>query len=148
MLSARVVAVHAKTDHAFSKDTRPWTDLVEGRGVDADAHAGATVRHRSRVAKDPTQPNLRQVQLLQHEVLLELAQRGPPVEAGQMGENITTSGIDSLALSEGTVPRLGGGATVRVTGLRNPCAQFEAFRHGLLAAMSPEVRSDGPSGPA
>lgn len=135
MLSAQVVAVHAKADHAFSKDTRPWIDLIEGRGVDGDAHAGATVRHRSRVAKDPTQPNLRQVHLLQHEVLLELAQRGLPVEPGQMGENITTSGIDLLALPEGTVLGIGGVATVRVTGLRNPCAQIEAFRPGLLAAV-------------
>lgn len=134
-MSARVVAVHARSVHAFSKDTLPWIDLVEGHGVAGDAHFGVTVKHRSRVARDPTQPNLRQVHLLHEELLDELARGGLSVLPGQMGENVTTRGIDLLALSEGTVLALGDGAVVRITGLRNPCAQIDAFRPGALAAV-------------
>jgi MOSC domain-containing protein YiiM len=132
---ARVVAVHAKASHAFSKDRAGQIDLVEGLGVAGDAHFGATVKHRSRVAKDPTQPNLRQVHLLQRELLLELASQGLAVEPGQLGENITTTGLELLSLAEGTVLGIGATATLRITGLRNPCAQIEAFRPGLLAAV-------------
>ncbi len=134
-MSAQVVSVHAKSTHAFSKDPALWIDLVAGHGVARDAHYGVTVKHRSRVARDPSQPNLRQVHLLHDELLQELAQRGLAVEAGQMGENITTRGLDLLALSEGTVLQVGAEATIRITGLRNPCAQIEAFRPGLLAAV-------------
>lgn len=132
---ARVIAVHAKGGHDFSKDTVPSVTLIAGQGVAGDAHCGTTVRHRSRVARDPTQPNLRQVHLLPTELFADLALRGLPVAPGQMGENITTSGLDLLALSEGCVLRLGNEALVQVTGLRNPCAQIEAFMPGLLAAV-------------
>ena len=104
-------------------------------GVEGDAHAGVTVKHRSRVAKDPSQPNLRQVHLMHGELLEELRGRGFAVRAGQMGENITTTGLDILALSAGTVLRVGSDAVLQHTGLRNPCSQIEAFMPGLLAAV-------------
>lgn len=131
----RVVAVHAKSVHAFSKESAPAIELIAGQGVAGDAHCGVTVKHRSRVARDPTQPNLRQVHLLHGELFAELAAKGLHVLPGQMGENITTTGLDLLALAEGTCLRVGSKALVRVTGLRNPCAQIEAFMPGLLAAV-------------
>jgi MOSC domain-containing protein YiiM len=134
-MPARITAVHAKGNHSFSKDSVPRIELVAGQGVAGDAHCGVTVKHRSRVARDPTQPNLRQVHLLHAELLDELAGRGLPVQPGQMGENITTQGLPLLDLAEGTVLRLGSEALVRITGLRNPCAQIEAFMPGLLAAV-------------
>lgn len=135
MPAASVVAVHLKASHRFSKESALAIELVEGHGVRGDGHFGVTVRHRSRVARDPTQPNLRQVHLLHAELLDELADRGFRVHPGQMGENVTTRGIDLLAVDEGTILRVGPEALVRVTGLRNPCSQIEAFMPGLLAAV-------------
>ena len=137
-----VVAVSRSPTHTFGKATRPSVRLVAGLGVAGDAHAGVTVRHRSRVAADPTQPNLRQVHLIHAELLDELAAAGFAVAAGQLGENVTTRGIDLLGLPAGARLRLGRVAVVRVTGLRNPCGQIEAFRPGLLAA----VLGRGPDG--
>jgi MOSC domain-containing protein YiiM len=134
-MSARVVAVHRGAGHLFSKDTVPSIELLAGLGVSGDAHCGATVRHRSRVARDPTQPNLRQVHLLHAELFAELARAGLQVAPGQMGENITTRGIDLLALPADTRLRIGARCVVRITGLRNPCRQIEQFRAGLLAAV-------------
>jgi MOSC domain-containing protein YiiM len=93
-----------------------------------------TVQHRSRVARDPTVPNLRQVHLIHAELLPELAAAGFTVAPGEMGENVLTEGVDLLGLAEGTVLRLGKAAAVRVTGLRNPCRQLDRFRQGLMAA--------------
>ena len=134
-ISASVLAVHRSSDHAFSKISVASIELVHGHGVRDDAHFGATVQHRSRVAKDPTQPNLRQVHLLHAELLDELGARGFRIEPGQMGENITTRGLHLLGLAAGSLIRIGATAVVRVTGLRNPCGQIEAFRPGLLAAV-------------
>ena len=134
-MTAHVVAVHAKAVHAFSKDPLPGIDLVEGHGVAGDAHHGVTVKHRSRVARDPSQPNLRQVHLIHRELLDELAQRGFAVLPGQLGENLTTDGVDLLGLPQGARLRIGETAIVEVTGLRNPCAQIEAFMPGLLSAV-------------
>jgi len=103
--------------------------------VDGDAHAGRTVQHRSRMARDPAQPNLRQVHLLHAELFDEVASAGYEVEPGQMGENVTTRGIDLLGLPTGTLLRLGDEAVVRVTGLRNPCQQINDFEPGLLRAV-------------
>lgn len=127
--------MHAQAAHVFSKDPQARIALVEGHGVEGDAHFGVTVQHRSRVARDPTQPNLRQVHLLQAELLDELALAGLPVQPGQMGENITTRGLPLLALAAGTVLRIGPTAQLRLTGLRNPCHQIESFMPGLLAAV-------------
>lgn len=134
-MPAHVTAVHTSSTHTFSKLSAPAITLVAGHGVAGDAHYGVTVQHRSRVAKDPTQPNLRQVHLLHHELFEALAAQGLHVAPGQMGENITTSGLPLLALSEGTRLRIGPQALVRITGLRNPCAQIERFKPGLLAAV-------------
>lgn len=132
-MGGRVVSVSLSARHDFSKTRSPSIRLLTGLGVEGDAHAGITVKHRSRVAADPTQPNLRQVHLIQTELFDELAGKGFAVVPGNLGENIATSGIDLLALPRGTLLRLGADAVVQVTGLRNPCSQIEAFQPGLLA---------------
>jgi MOSC domain-containing protein YiiM len=134
-MTADVLAVHVRSDHGFSKTTAPRIRLLAGLGVEGDAHCGSTVRHRSRVARDPTQPNLRQVHLLQAELLDELRAAGFHVDPGAMGENITTRGIDLLALPEGTRLLLGADAELLLTGLRNPCGQIDDFQPGLMAAV-------------
>ncbi|PZF26197.1 MOSC domain-containing protein [Curtobacterium sp. MCPF17_051] len=131
----RVTAVSKDAEHRFSKPLVDAVTLVAGWGIEGDAHAGTTVQHRSRVARDPSQPNLRQVHLLHAELFDEVAEAGFSVEPGQMGENVTTSGIDLLGLPEGTVLHLGDDASVKVTGLRNPCQQINGFEPGLLRAV-------------
>ena len=131
---AVVVAVSRSPGHTLSKPNADEIRLVEGLGVEGDAHQGGTVKHRSRVARDPTQPNLRQVHLIHAELHDELRGRGFAVQAGEMGENITTRGIDLLGLATGTRLRLGDRAVVEVTGLRNPCRQLDKIQPGLMAA--------------
>ena len=121
--------------HAFSKPPASSIRLVAGLGVAGDAHAGTTVQHRSRVARDPTQPNLRQVHLVHAELFDELAAAGFVVAPGELGENVTTRGIDLLALPAGARLRLGATALVEVTGLRNPCQQINNFQTGLMQAV-------------
>ena len=134
-MPAYTVAVHCNALHTFSKPATAAIELVAGHGVWGDAHYGTAVQHRSRVAKDPTQPNLRQVHLLQAELLDALQAHGHPVAPGQLGENITTRGLAVLSLSAGTRLQVGAQAILCVTGLRNPCAQIENFQAGLLAAV-------------
>jgi MOSC domain-containing protein YiiM len=133
--TARVEAVHRSGSHSFGKFAEDAITLVPGLGVQGDAHAGATVKHRSRVRRDPTQPNLRQVHLIHAELFDELVERGFAVFAGDLGENVTTRGIDLLALSTGTRLKLGPSALVEVTGLRNPCSQIDKFQQGLMQAV-------------
>jgi MOSC domain-containing protein YiiM len=130
-----IVAVARSAGHDFSKQPVDRITLVADLGVEGDAHAGITVQHRSRVARDPRQPNLRQVHLLQAELLADLEAAGYTVVPGDLGENITTRGIDLLALPAGARLHLGASAVVELTGLRNPCAQIDAFRTGLLSAV-------------
>lgn len=130
-----VTAVSSNVRHDFSKSTRGSIRLLTGLGVEGDAHCGATVKHRGRVARDPSQPNLRQVHLIHGELHDELHNAGFEVRPGDLGENVTTRGIELLALPTGTRLRLGGTAVVEVTGLRNPCRQIEDFQTGLLAAV-------------
>lgn len=130
-----VVAVCSSPTHSFGKEHRPIIRLIAGIGVEGDAHAGATVKHRSRVAADPTQPNLRQVHLIHAELHDELRTAGFDIVPGAMGENVTTRGVDLLALPVGTLLRLGGEAVVEVTGLRNPCNQLNGLCPGLMAAV-------------
>ena len=137
-----VVAVCAAPGHAMKKSRLDRVRLVAGLGVDGDAHCGATVKHRSRVARDPSQPNLRQVHLIHAELFAELRDKGFEIEPGAMGENVTTAGIDLLALPTGTRLRLGAMALVEVTGLRNPCAQLDELARGLMAATLDRA-SDG-----
>ena len=135
MASDSVVAVHLSAKHRFSKETVREIELVQGRGVKGDAHFGATIKHRSRWAKGASQPNLRQVHLLHEELFAELRGKGFEVLPGEMGENVTTRGVDLLALSTGTRLQLGAEAVVELTGLRNPCSQIESFKHGLVEAV-------------
>ena len=130
-----VESVHTSPDHTMRKAARPSVRLLTGLGVEGDAHLGETVKHRSRVRKDPSQPNLRQVHLIHGELHDELAAGGMPVAPGQMGENITTRGIDLLGLPVDTLLRIGAEARVRVTGLRNPCAQLDGIHEGLREAV-------------
>jgi MOSC domain-containing protein YiiM len=129
-----VVAVAQGATHKFSKPTQLSIRLLEGLGVAGDAHLGVTVKHRSRVARDPTQPNLRQVHLLHDELIAELRAAGFDVAAGVLGENVTTRGIDLLGLPRGARLHLGDAAVVVVTGLRNPCVQLDRYQPGLMAA--------------
>lgn len=132
---SQVAAVSRDEGHHFSKTRQPSIRLLPGLGVEGDAHLGVTVQHRSRVARDPSQPNLRQVHLIQAELFDDLAEAGFTVAAGELGENITTRGLDLLDLPTGTLLRLGERATVEVTGLRNPCHQIESFQQNLLKQM-------------
>ena len=139
---ATVLAVARSPRHRFSKQTEAAITLVEGLGVEGDAHAGVTVRHRSRVARNPAQPNLRQVHLMHSELFAELSAHGFALQPGDMGENIATAGIDLLGLPVGTILRLGEAAEIAVTGLRNPCLQLDRFAPGLMAATL-DRREDG-----
>lgn len=130
-----IKAVAAHGLHAFSKPLQTEIRLLAGLGVAGDAHCGETVKHRSRVAADPSRPNLRQVHLMHAELFDELMARGFTVGPGNLGENITTRGIDLLGLPVGAKLYLGAEAVVEVTGLRNPCAQIEGYQTGLLAAV-------------
>lgn len=130
-----VLAVCRSAGHTFSKAPQLFVRLIAGLGVDGDAHAGATVKHRSRVARDPSQPNLRQVHLLHAELHDELRAAGFAVTPGDLGENVTTRGLDLLGLAAGTRLRLGDTAIVEITGLRNPCVQLDRFQQGLTAAV-------------
>ena len=130
-----ITAVDHSAGHTFGKRTEGGIRLLAGLGVEGDAHMGETVKHRSRVRQDPTRPNLRQVHLIHAELHDELRAAGFDVSAGQMGENVTTRGVDLLALPTGTMLHLGGEASVRITGLRNPCRQLDDFRPGLMRAV-------------
>jgi MOSC domain-containing protein YiiM len=129
-----VLAVSARSGHHFSKTPASSIRLLRGLGVAGDAHMGETVKHRSRVRRDPSQPNLRQVHLIHAELFDELRRKGFVVQPADLGENVTTDGVDLLALPTGTRLHLGASAVVEITGLRNPCIQIDNFRKGLMAA--------------
>lgn len=134
-MAGHVVSVSLSGLHNFSKGVVQSIRLLAGLGVEGDAHCGVLVKHRYRVKQDPTQPNLCQVHLLQAELFDELATRGFTIGPGEMGENITTAGIDLLELPTGTFLAIGATAVVEVTGLRNPCVQMNQFRKGLMPAV-------------
>ncbi|MDX2679184.1 MOSC domain-containing protein [Streptomyces sp. NY05-11A] len=138
-MGGSVSAVSSNGVYSFTKPNRDSVTLLAGLGVEGDVHSGVTVKHRSRVKQDPTQPNLRQVHLIHEELFEEVRRAGFEVTAGQLGENVTTLGIDLLALPVGTLLRLGAEAVLEVTGLRNPCAQIDDFQKGLLKQV---VRQD------
>ncbi|NEE19765.1 MOSC domain-containing protein [Streptomyces sp. SID7499] len=127
-----MTAVSSNGEYSFTKPNRDSITLLAGLGVEGDVHAGVTVKHRSRMAQDPTRPNLRQVHLMHEELFAEVGEDGFEVAPGELGENITTRGIDLLALPTGTLLRIGDSAVVEVTGLRNPCLQIDLFQDGLL----------------
>ncbi|MEU0950365.1 MOSC domain-containing protein [Streptomyces canus] len=131
-MSGRVTAVSSNGEYSFTKPNRDSVRLLAGLGVEGDVHAGVTVKHRSRVAQDPTQANLRQVHLIHEELFAEVGEVGFKVAPGELGENITTRGIDLLGLPVGTLLRIGDSTVLEVTGLRNPCLQIDNFQDGLL----------------
>jgi MOSC domain-containing protein YiiM len=130
-----VTAVFRSATHTMRKSLEPSIRLLAGLGVEGDAHMGVTVKHRSRVAADPTQPNLRQVHLIHSELHDQLHAKGFEVQAGEMGENITTRGLDLLALPVGSRLRVGSEAILEITGLRNPCLQLDGLEPGLMKAV-------------
>lgn len=134
-MNGEVISVSRSAGHTFAKANGDAVRLLAGLGVEGDAHMGGTVKHRSRVRRDPTQPNLRQVQLIHVELHDELRAAGFDVSAGQMGENVTTRGVDLLGLPTGTTLHLGETASVEVTGLRNPCKQLDGLQPGLMEAV-------------
>ncbi len=133
-MNGEVVSVNRSATHTLVKPNQERVQLLAGLGVEGDAHAGKTVKHRSRVAQDPDQPNLRQVHLIHSELYAELRESGFDVSHGQMGENITTGGVDLLGLPAGTLLHMRD-AVVEVTGLRNPCAQLNKIQPGLLDSV-------------
>lgn len=135
MKNGKVIALSKSGAHTMQKFNTPQIKLLKGLGVEGDAHLGVTVKHRSRVAKDPTQPNLRQVHLIHQELHQELALKGFEIAPGQMGENITTQGIDLLGLPKDTVLKIGPTAEIQITGLRNPCHQLDGIQNGLMKAV-------------
>jgi MOSC domain-containing protein YiiM len=134
-MSGKILAVNSSPVHNFTKENKEVIRLLAGLGVEGDTHNGVTVQHRSRVARDPSQPNLRQVHLVHTELHRELQQAGFRVEAGAMGENITTEGINLLELPTGTRLKLGEEAVIEITGLRNPCVQLDGLQPGLMKAV-------------
>ena len=129
-----IISLSRDSEHNFSKPPVDQLTLLAGLGIEGDAHAGRTVQHLSRMAKEPNAANLRQVHLIHAELFEELAEKGFSVGPGQLGENITTRGLDLLGLSRGTRLRLGEEALIEITGLRSPCVQINAFAAGLMAA--------------
>ncbi|MFJ6527806.1 MOSC domain-containing protein [Streptomyces longwoodensis] len=127
-----VTAVSSNGAYSFTKPNRDSIRVLAGLGVEGDVHAGVTVKHRSRMAQDPTQPNLRQVHLIHEELFTEVGEDGFEVAPGELGENITTRGLDLLGLPVGTLLHIGDSAVLEVTGLRNPCRQIDRFQDGLL----------------
>jgi len=134
-MSQLVAAVSSSPEHTFSKPNVASIKLIAGIGVEGDAHSGELIKHRYLVRRDSTQPNLRQVHLIHQELFALLGDQGHHVEAGQLGENITTAGIDLLSLPTGTVLRIGSGTTLELTGLRNPCVQINDFQAGLMKLL-------------
>lgn len=132
---ASVVSLSKNQQHEFSKPLHDSITLLTGLGVEGDAHCGVTVKHRSRVKKDPNQPNLRQVHLIHAELLDELKNKGFTIQPGVLGENILTVGVDLLSLPSDTVLRIGKQASIKITGLRNPCAQLDSVQKGLTKAL-------------
>lgn len=132
---SKVVSVSKSLTHNFSKEIVSSIELIQGEGVAGDAHKGITVKHRSRVKVDPSQPNFRQVHLISRELIVQLQAQGFNVKPASMGENITTEAIDLLELPTDTVLKIGSTAEVTITGLRNPCAQLNNFQQGLMAAV-------------
>ncbi|MDX6363038.1 MOSC domain-containing protein [Streptomyces sp. NPDC058274] len=131
-MGGKVTAVSSNGTYSFTKPNRESVRLLAGLGVEGDVHAGVTVKHRFRMQRDASAVNLRQVHLMHEELFEELREAGFAVAAGELGENVTTRGIDLLGLPAGALLRLGDEAVVEITGLRNPCAQIDGFQKGLL----------------
>ena len=134
-MQGTVVSVNSDDAHRFSKIARQSVRLVKGDGIEGDAHAGSFVQHRYQAKKAPLTPNRRQVHLVQSELFDEIRGFGFIIEPGDLGENVTTVGIDLLALPLGAQLHLGELAVVVLTGLRTPCALIDKFKKGLKRSM-------------
>ena len=143
-MNPTVTSVSRSETYTFSKPSQPSIRLITALGVEGDAHLGVTVKHRSRIRKDPTRPNLRQVHLIHSELIAELNATGFSIHPGQLGENITTSGIDLLNLPTGAHLAIGPEAIIEVTGLRNPCQQLNDLQPGLMDACMTRNHEDKP----
>ena len=135
MKTGKIISLNKSPKHCLSKQPYASISLLKGLGVEGDVHMGKTVKHRSRVAKDPTQPNFRQIHLIPNELFTELRLLGFEVRAGEMGENITTEGINLLELPKDTILKIGLEAKIKITGLRNPCNQLNSIKSGLMQAV-------------
>ena len=134
-LLGTVQAVSLNEAHGFSKQNQDRIRLLKGLGVEGDAHMGETVQHLSRIAQNPNQPNLRQVHLIASELFEMLADKGYGLSAGDLGENILTTGLDLISLPVGTKLYIGDNAVIELTGLRNPCKQIDDFQEGLMGEL-------------
>lgn len=141
-MKGKVLTVSASSGHHFSKEVQAQIRLLKGLGVEGDAHSGATVKHRSRVKRDPTQPNLRQIHIIHRELFDELLDLGFELFPGAIGENILTDGLPLIELPTGTHLRIGESAVVEITGSRNPCWQLDEFTPGLMKAVLDGMRMD------
>ncbi len=130
-----ILSTSARKGHGVGKTVLSEITLIAGQGVEGDAHCGEKVKHRSRARYNPSLPNLRQVHLIHGELLDELAGKGFAIAPGELGENILTGGIDLLSLPTGSILSFPSGATVEITGLRNPCIQLERHKTGLMHAL-------------
>lgn len=142
-LKGNVVAVAADRGHHFSKPPQDRIVLVEGHGIEGDAHAGAFVRHRYLARRQPRLPNLRQVHLIAGELFVALREAGFDVGPGELGENITTAGLDLERMPLGTLVEFGRAAIIELTGLRTPCVLIDRFQAGLKR----QVLSSAETGP-
>ncbi|MEG3617450.1 MOSC domain-containing protein [Magnetovibrio sp. PR-2] len=134
-LLGTVQAVSLNPAHGFSKQNQDRIRVLKGLGVEGDAHMGETVQHLSRIAQNPLQPNLRQVHLIASELFEMLSEKGYQLSAGDLGENILTTGLDLISLPVGTKLHIGESAVVELTGLRNPCKQIDDFQEGLMGEL-------------
>jgi MOSC domain-containing protein YiiM len=131
-----VVAVSRAERHVICKTPVDVIRLRSGLGVERDAHSGTTVQHRHDRRRDPARTNRRQVHLIGAELIAELVQAGFTIAPGDLGENITTRGIDVTSLPADTRLRLGDQAILELTGLRAPCVLLDRIAPGLCAATS------------
>ena len=134
MSKVKVYSVHASSTHSIRKENRSYIHIIEGFGVEGDAHAGKKVKHRYLVRKDPERPNLRQVHFISYEIYEDLRQSGFNILEGEMGENITTVGIDLMNLPLDTIFRIGGDVELKITGMREPCHLLDEIQNGLMKA--------------
>ncbi|GIK02293.1 hypothetical protein Aspvir_006342 [Aspergillus viridinutans] len=142
LLTPRILSVSKSSSHSIAKTPVPSITLIPNHGVDGDCHAGQTTQHRAQAQRTP---NLRQVHLVPVETLRELSGRfsaaaagrnAKPLSAGEIGENITTEGVELSTLPLGTELHFLSGegkeeAIVVLTGVREPGPGMDKCRAGL-----------------
>ena len=134
-LPGTVLSVSRDDKHRFSKPTVSSIRLVAGFGVEGDSHAGATVQHLYEKKRNPSAPNLCQVHFMAAELFDDLVPTGYTVAPGELGENVTTEGINLMSLPLGTQLHLGAQAVVSVTGMRSPCSLINGYQKGLMKQL-------------